>query len=139
MASSPCTWLVLLTAIIFVLVLSCSAQQFYPSGRYGKRFETSPGRDTSSRFWSGSRYGRSNSNQNLAVVPRTDRFFLGSRYGKRGDWEALSNGGVKEMVTATLENDSQQQVTCLYTGITNLYRCYNRKDNSSEDTSSGQN
>uniref|UniRef100_A0A6V7JWR8 Uncharacterized protein n=1 Tax=Bracon brevicornis TaxID=1563983 RepID=A0A6V7JWR8_9HYME len=45
-------------------------------------------------FFSGSRYGRSNTNtgsdtiKNVEISPRPDRFFLGSRYGKRNQQQS---------------------------------------------------
>nr|CAD7411377.1 unnamed protein product [Timema cristinae] len=78
------------------------------------------------QFWTGSRYGRSNQHL-VEVAPRNDRFFLGSRYGKRADstlptrGEESSSSG--DIMAGTVEDDSP--VTCMYTGITNLYRCFN--------------
>nr|CAD7461235.1 unnamed protein product [Timema tahoe] len=89
------------------------------------------------QFWTGSRYGRSNQHL-VEVAPRNDRFFLGSRYGKRADSTLLTRGeesssSGSDIMTGAVEDVSP--VTCMYTGITNLYRCFNRKDNTSEDSS----
>lgn len=67
----------------------------------------------------GSRYGRSQSDiSNMEskpsmgrVAPRNDRFFFGSRYGKRS------------VPAAAVDDDSNQPLSCFYTGVTNLFRC----------------
>lgn len=68
----------------------------------------------------GSRYGRSqggdltnmdgNGKTSNRIVARNDRFFLGSRYGKRS-------------LKVTPLDESDQLMSCFYTGIANLYRC----------------
>ncbi|KAJ9590033.1 hypothetical protein L9F63_016849, partial [Diploptera punctata] len=127
--ASPSTAVIIITCSL--IIIACSAQQFYAGGRYGKR--------GGSTFWSGSRYGRSGVGRRqqpgggspVEVAARNDRFFIGSRYGKRAD-ESISMpdtnmnevGGIQEVMIPT-EEEGNSQVTCLYTGVTNLYRCYN--------------
>ncbi|PSN53623.1 hypothetical protein C0J52_00916 [Blattella germanica] len=87
MASTSSALLLLMLVTCSLVIIACSAQQFYASGRYGKR--------GSSTFWSGSRYGRSGGGigrrqqsgggSPVEVSARNDRFFIGSRYGKRSD------------------------------------------------------
>lgn len=72
------------------------------------------------QFFVGSRYGRSQSDlTNMdengktsanRIVPRNDRFFFGSRYGKRSP------------PVAAIDSD-HNDMTCFYTGVTNLFRC----------------
>ncbi|XP_022218354.1 uncharacterized protein LOC111071364 [Drosophila obscura] len=106
-------------------------------------------------FFVGSRYGRSSGNavtsggatslgssktRRLIIVPRNDRFFLGSRYGKRNG-EYLSpyeQNSLSLALSKDSSQDEEQQTTntnsrlrpslmsCVYTGISNYYRC---KDN----------
>ncbi|GFG36065.1 hypothetical protein Cfor_02598 [Coptotermes formosanus] len=137
----------LVTLLICSLVILASSGQFYASGRYGKRGELS----LRSMFWSGSRYGRSNGagggrrqqgrSSPVEVAVRNDRFFIGSRYGKRSEEPpATTDGsvGLAEVLRPAEENGNSQ-VACMYTGVRNLYRCYKRKDNSSEDASNDHN
>ncbi|KAH8413810.1 hypothetical protein KR222_008724, partial [Zaprionus bogoriensis] len=84
----------------------------------------------------------------LIIVPRNDRFFLGSRYGKRSD-EYLSpyeqnSLGLGMNKAADLESDHSMEtvealeeenvraraftgasmtMSCVFTGISNFYRC----------------
>ncbi|BFG03112.1 uncharacterized protein DMAD_02446 [Drosophila madeirensis] len=103
-------------------------------------------------FFVGSRYGRSSGNdvngggasslgssktRRLIIVPRNDRFFLGSRYGKRNGeflspYEqnslnlALSKDSLRDKEQQTTNTDSRLRtslMSCVYTGITNYYRC----------------
>lgn len=81
----------------------------------------------------------------LIIVPRNDRFFLGSRYGKRSDeylspyeQSSLGLGMNKASVQdadrsiAMAENTEQENagariytMSCVFTGISNFYRCNN--------------
>uniref|UniRef100_A0A336LM74 CSON013511 protein n=1 Tax=Culicoides sonorensis TaxID=179676 RepID=A0A336LM74_CULSO len=67
-------------------------------------------------FFIGSRYGRS-SNQHRQVVARNDKFFLGSRYGKRSSGPVNDDGFPAIRITTP-------EVTCIYTGVLNLYKCF---------------
>lgn len=67
-------------------------------------------------FFVGSRYGRS-SNPHRQVVARNDKFFLGSRYGKRSSGPANDDGFPAIRIQTP-------EVTCLYTGVLNLYKCF---------------
>ncbi|XP_050296564.1 RYamide neuropeptides-like [Anthonomus grandis grandis] len=59
------------------------------------------------------RYGRSSDKDGkIRVYPRADVFYLGPRYGKRSNMESINNA---------LNED--KSIPCIYTGITNLYRC----------------
>ncbi|KDR19238.1 RYamide neuropeptides-like [Zootermopsis nevadensis] len=134
-ASSVVILIMLVTCSLVTLALSA---QFYTSGRYGKR-------DLAQRsmFWSGSRYGRSSGggggrrqggNNPVEVAVRNDRFFIGSRYGKRSEEPLTTTDETVGVLVPT--EDTNSQVACMYTGVANLYRCYKRKGNSSEDASS---
>lgn len=77
-------------------------------------------------FFVGSRYGRSHvyggkDLRQVNVVPRNDRFFLGSRYGKRSD--TLT----KEIETDNNNGAELTYLACLHTGVSNLYRCYDKE------------
>ncbi|EDW61227.1 uncharacterized protein RYa [Drosophila virilis] len=84
----------------------------------------------------------------LIIVPRNDRFFLGSRYGKRSDeylspYEqnslglGLGKGSLREAEPRSVESDEKPSsiartspimtmtMSCVYTGISNFYRCSN--------------
>ncbi|SPP75975.1 Hypothetical predicted protein [Drosophila guanche] len=97
-------------------------------------------------FFVGSRYGRSSGNdvdgggassvgssktRRLIIVPRNDRFFLGSRYGKRNGeflspYEQNSLDSLRDKEKQTTNTDSRLRtslMSCVYTGITNYYRC----------------
>ncbi|XP_063701786.1 RYamide neuropeptides [Culicoides brevitarsis] len=74
-------------------------------------------------FFVGSRYGRS-SNPHRQVVARNDKFFLGSRYGKRSP---ANDDGFPAIRIQTPE------VTCLYTGVLNLYKCFGNVQEASEE------
>lgn len=69
-------------------------------------------------FFVGSRYGRSSSipSGNRQMVARNDRFFVGSRYGKRSS-DKFEDGFPAIKI-------STPEVTCLYTGVLNLYKCF---------------
>ncbi|GAB0096911.1 RYamide neuropeptides [Sergentomyia squamirostris] len=88
-------------------------------------------------FFVGSRYGRSQyygpkALRQVNVVPRNDRFFIGSRYGKRTQ---------EQMTTLSDQNFSAASndgwLMCVYTGVSNLYRC-NGSENSSQSDSGAE-
>ncbi|KAL1502218.1 hypothetical protein ABEB36_007392 [Hypothenemus hampei] len=62
------------------------------------------------------RYGRSGNNKDnkIKIFPRADVFYLGPRYGKRSR-ELEDN--------VRNEQDDDESFPCIYTGVTNLYRC----------------
>nr|UES72892.1 RYamide [Carausius morosus] len=119
-------WAVGLVSVLALAVLLASAQQFQDNSRYAKRDEVAVPARGGSHVWS-SRYGRSGNHAEVTL--RNDRFFLGSRYGKRSDPQE----------TGADEIEVSSPLACLYTGVTNLYRCFDRKDNTSEDFPSPQN
>ncbi|XP_075218101.1 uncharacterized protein LOC142322894 [Lycorma delicatula] len=107
--------------VLVTVIYTVSAQGFYPTGgRYGKRtsennqlFQEDHIARRSSRLWGGRGSG-----DVQQVAPRAERFFMGSRYGKRAGNEII-NG---------VENDLNEQLSCQYTGVINLYRCINSKE-----------
>lgn len=57
--------------------------------------------------------------RHLMVSPRRDdRFLAGSRYGKRND---LGTGA--SQVQAIQAHGPDSEMDCLYTGVSDLYRC----------------
>ncbi|XP_017149299.1 uncharacterized protein LOC108160063 isoform X1 [Drosophila miranda] len=113
-------------------------------------------------FFVGSRYGRSSGNtvtgggatsvgssktRRLIIVPRNDRFFLGSRYGKRnGEYLspyeqnslslALSKDSSQDVEQQTSNTNSRLRpslMSCVYTGISNYYRCKGSDHHSAVD------
>ncbi|XP_031347872.1 RYamide neuropeptides-like [Photinus pyralis] len=94
-------------------------------------------------FLMSSRYGRggggtsgTNGAKHVIVAPRTDKFFLASRYGKRSS--TMSNAPLSYL-TDTLPlcgNVEDLDLSCAYTGFSNLYRCAQKKETPSIDLSS---
>ncbi|KAK5647209.1 hypothetical protein RI129_002101 [Pyrocoelia pectoralis] len=89
-------------------------------------------------FLMSSRYGRggggtsgTNGPKHVIVAPRTDKFFLASRYGKRS-----SNAPLTYLTDAIPLCGNVEDLSCAYTGFSNLYRCAQRKDTPSIDLSS---
>ena len=103
-----------------------------------------------SRYGRSQYYGGSKALKQVNVVPRNDRFFLGSRYGKRAN-EDLPIDMLDEQQQPQQSQQQQQQqqkseqlhqqqlqhsdheqidfnhmvyLPCMYTGLSNLYRCY---------------
>ncbi|XP_034951627.1 uncharacterized protein RYa isoform X2 [Chelonus insularis] len=106
-----CLWIILTLSSV-----AMSQPNFYTHGRYGKREETAHTSLDPSTFFSGSRYGRGDSefkNSNLdeksvELLPRVDRFFLGSRYGKRKMYPDVSDkrfASLKNIEAALKYND----------------------------------
>ncbi|XP_055686702.1 RYamide neuropeptides [Lutzomyia longipalpis] len=85
-------------------------------------------------FFVGSRYGRSQyygpkALRQVNVAPRNDRFFLGSRYGKRSQ-ELMTT--LSDQNFSAASNDAW--LMCIYTGVSNLYRCNGNENSSPSDT-----
>ncbi|XP_051174747.1 uncharacterized protein LOC127290298 isoform X2 [Leptopilina boulardi] len=89
------------------VTLAFSQNNFYTSGRYGKREESAA--PVGEVFLAGSRYGRSgmmgmkNSRTGPKVsdmAPRVDRFYTGSRYGKRAHMQLYNAASLKEFEEA---------------------------------------
>ncbi|XP_069690382.1 uncharacterized protein [Periplaneta americana] len=82
--------------VMLMILVTCSAQQFYASGRYGKR--EAPGAMLLRRQPGG---------VPVEVALRNDRFFFGSRYGKRALQEpcSLAAQGWNSWVRCVLERD----------------------------------
>ncbi|XP_019869197.1 RYamide neuropeptides-like [Aethina tumida] len=77
------------------------------------------------------RYGRAGSTNNyykdgkyVKVNPRADAFHLTTRYGKRSSWSP--NSSLVYPVSSPCVED--EDLSCTYTGISDLYRCTTRKD-----------
>ncbi|KAF5274829.1 hypothetical protein FQR65_LT00412 [Abscondita terminalis] len=92
-------------------------------------------------FMMSSRYGRAgggttspNGPKHVIVAPRTDKFFLASRYGKRSN--VLSSAPIPFLPDSLPFCGSDEDLSCAYTGFSNLYRCSQRKDTTNIDLSS---
>ncbi|EFA05855.1 RYamide neuropeptides precursor [Tribolium castaneum] len=84
------------------------------------------------------RYGRggpspNNKENKVNIRPRADAFFLGPRYGKRSGWSP--NASLVYPVSTPLCG-LDEDLSCAYTGISDLYRCTPRKGESEEFTTS---
>lgn len=118
-----------------------------PSFFVGSRYGRSSGNGASGNGAASNGMGTSKTRR-LIIVPRNDRFFLGSRYGKRSDeylspYEQNSLGlGLgkaslrepeRELEASNEKPSSRARTTpvltmtmsCVYTGISNFYRCSN--------------
>ncbi|KAK4885976.1 hypothetical protein RN001_002247 [Aquatica leii] len=92
-------------------------------------------------FMMSSRYGRaggstssSNGPKHVIVAPRTDKFFLASRYGKRSS--VLPSQPLAYLPDSLPFCGNDEDLSCAYTGFSNLYRCAQRKETTNIDLSS---
>ncbi|XP_044747601.1 RYamide neuropeptides-like isoform X2 [Coccinella septempunctata] len=83
------------------------------------------------------RYGKKNINSG-EIRPRSinnvPSFFVGPRYGKRMAWSPGENELSSPLPCTTFED-----LSCDYTGISDYYRCYLRRDQDEEDNFSDSN
>ncbi|KAJ3637459.1 hypothetical protein MTP99_000916 [Tenebrio molitor] len=107
--------IVLLVYILTVLV-SVAVTKRYTSDKRVQNLST---------FKTMMRYGRAGPNPNekeskVNIHPRADAFFLGPRYGKRSSWSP--NASLVYPVSTPLCG-LDEDLSCAYTGISDLYRC----------------
>ncbi|XP_063918775.1 RYamide neuropeptides [Zophobas morio] len=107
-----------------------------------KRYSSEKRVQNLSTFKTMMRYGRagptSNQKENkVNIHPRADAFFLGPRYGKRSSWSP--NASLVYPVSSTPLCGLDEDLSCAYTGISDLYRCTPRKGHESEEFSTTSN
>ncbi|XP_043474568.1 uncharacterized protein LOC122506448 [Leptopilina heterotoma] len=99
------------------VTLAFSQNNFYTSGRYGKREESAA--PVGEVFLAGSRYGRSgmmtmkNSRTGPKVsdmAPRVDRFYTGSRYGKRAHSQFYNAAALRDFEEVLNYLDRMQHI-----------------------------